>query len=229
MILYVVATPIGNLKDISQRALEILNEVDLILAEDTRHSRKLLNFYNIKKPLISYYQHSPLKRLKEIKKYLQEGKKLALMCDAGTPGISDPAGKLIEYLYQEIPEIKIIPIPGPTALTAALSVSGFSADQFLFVGFPPKKKKRKKFFEEVLKYQKTIVIYESPYRLIKTLEDLEKEIKIQKQERKIFVIKEITKCFEKSWRGEIKNVVTTLKKEKICGEFVIVLSPVLKN
>lgn len=231
MILYVVATPIGNLKDISQRALGILKEADLILAEDTRRTRKLLNFYKIQKPLLSYHQHSKLRRLKEIKDYLVKGKNLALVCDAGTPGISDPAGKLIDYLYQEIPGIRILPIPGPTALTAGLSVSGFPADRFLFAGFPPKKRKRQRFFQEILLYPGTIVIYESPYRLLKTLMEINQEMSQQNQKRKVLVIKEISKEFESSWRGKIEEVIKLLEleKEKIKGEFIIILGPKLKN
>jgi len=226
MTLYIVATPIGNLKDISQRALEVLNEADLILAEDTRHSRNLLNFYNIKKPIISYHQHSKRSKLQEIKRHLISGKKIALICDAGTPGISDPAGKLVRYLSKEIPKIKITPIPGPSALIAALSVSGFPANQFLFAGFPPAKRKRKRFFKEALKYPGTIVIFESPHRLRKSLDALAEEMKTQRQQREIFLIKEISKRFEKCWRGEVTEVFGLLKEKKLQGEFVIVLSPI---
>lgn len=227
MILYIVATPIGNLRDISQRALEVFKEVGLILAEDTRRAQKLLAFFEIKKPLLSYHQHSKSKRLNEIKELLVKDRKLALVCNAGTPGISDPGAKLIEYLVKEIPEIKIIPIPGPSALTAALSVCGFPANQFLFFGFPPTKRKRKKFFQESLSYPKTIALFESPYRIVKTLKDIKDEIRVQKQHREIFLTKEISKRFEKSWRGDIEEVINGLKKDKIQGEFVIVLGPII--
>ncbi|MDP2820897.1 MAG: 16S rRNA (cytidine(1402)-2'-O)-methyltransferase [bacterium] len=225
MKLFIVATPIGNLSDFSKRAKETLEQVDLILAEDTRQTAKLLNFFGIEKPIISYHQHSKLMKLEQIKGLLLDNKNLALACDSGTPGISDPAGELIDFLHKEIPQIEIIPIPGPSAIISALSVCGFSANQFLFVGFPPTKTKRKKFFEEALKYTKTIVFYESPFRLIKTLENIKEELEKNSQKRKIFVIKEISKMFEKSWRGEIDTVIKNLKSEKIRGEFVIILSP----
>jgi len=228
MRLFVVATPIGNLSDISNRAIETLRLVDLILAEDTRQSSKLLSFFNIKKPLLSYHQHSKLAKLDKIKELLLEEKNLALVCDAGTPGISDPAGELVEFLVQEIPEIEIIPIPGPSAVASALSVCGFSANQFLFAGFAPAKTKRKKFFTESLAYPKTIVFYESPYRIIKTLENIKEELEIKKENRKIFVIKEISKKFEKSWRGQVDIILERLKNENTKGEFVIILSPIIK-
>lgn len=228
MKLFIIATPIGNLGDFSKRAKETLEQVDLILAEDTRQTAKLLGFFGIKKPLISYHQHSKLVKLEQIKGFLLDNKNLALVCDSGTPGISDPAGELIDFLNKEIPQVEIIPIPGPSAIISALSVCGFSANQFIFAGFPPTKTKRKKFFEETLKYPKTIVFYESPFRIIKTLENIKEELDKNNQKRNIFVIKEISKMFEKSWREEIDEIIKNLKSEKIRGEFVIILSPIFK-
>jgi len=145
MNLYIIATPIGNLSDLSFRSLDILKGVDLILCEDTRVTKKLLNRYEISKPTASYHQHSKLNKNKYILEELKKGKNLALVSDAGTPTISDPGAKLIEYLVKELPVLNIIPIPGPSALISALSVSGFSADKFIFLGFPPVKNKGKIF------------------------------------------------------------------------------------
>ena len=145
--LYILATPIGNLADITLRALEILRSVDFILCEDTRVTKKLLEHYKTDKPLISYHQHSKLQKMEEIKKMLEQGKNLALVSDAGTPGISDPGGLLIEYIHEKLPETKIVPIPGASAVAAALSICGFPADKFIFLGFPPNKKGRQNFFK----------------------------------------------------------------------------------
>jgi len=146
--LYIVATPIGNLEDLSFRALRILSEVDLILCEDTRVTKKLLDRYQIKTPTLSYHQHSKLKKVDYILELLRKGKNLALVSDAGTPGISDPGNKLISEIMRQLGiQVKIIPVPGPSAVIAAASISGFPTDKFIFLGFPPTKKKRKKFFE----------------------------------------------------------------------------------
>lgn len=225
--LYIVATPIGNLKDITLRAIEILKEVDFILCEDTRTTKKLLNYYQIRKPLISYHQHSKLKKIEEIVKLLKEGKNLALVSEAGTPGISDPGNKLIKLLITnyQLP-INIVPIPGPSAITTALSISGLPTDKFVFLGFPPKKRKRKKFFEEVIKAKYPVVFYESPYRIIKSLYNLrETEAKEEtKLTRNIVVCRELTKKFEKIYRGTIEEVIEKIKNDKIKGEFVIVVN-----
>ena len=226
MNLYIVSTPIGNLKDITQRALEILRGVDLILAEDTRITLKLLNHYQISKPLLSYHQHSPLKRYQEIKNLLLKNKNIALVCDAGTPGIADPSGQLIQFLTQNnIPNLKIIPIPGPSALTAALSIAGFYADRFLFLGFPPTKNKRRKFFQRVIQEPETVIIYEGPHRILKTLQDLQRIMEEEKNYRQLVVCKELTKQFEKIYRDSIKEILTKLQKEKIRGEWIIILGP----
>ena len=177
--LFIVSTPIGNLEDISQRALRILKEADLILCEDTRVTKKLLDHYQIKTPTLSYHQHSKLQKTEYIINLLKGGRNLALVSDAGTPGISDPGNKLIEEIIHyndrsaQIMELKIVPVPGPSAVTCAASISGFPMDKFIFMGFPPVKEKRKKFFEEVLNSKYPLIFYESPYRIIKTLSELQ--------------------------------------------------------
>jgi len=224
--LYIVATPIGNLKDITLRAIEVLKNSEIILCEDTRVSKKLLNYYQIKKPLLSYHQHSGPKKVEKIISLLKEGKTISLICDAGTPGIADPAGKLIEEITKKAPQIEIKPIPGPSALTAALSAAGLPANQFVFLGFLPKRKKRKAILEKILtKEEKTIVFYESPFRIIKTLSEMEEIDKENNLNHQTIVFKELTKKFEKTWRGNsIKEVLEKMNKEnKIKGEFVIVL------
>lgn len=217
MTLYIVATPIGNLKDITLRALEVLKEVDFIICENPFHSLKLLNYYQIKKPLIKYQEHSSLRQIRKISQLLKEGKKLALISDAGTPGIADPGNKLISWLLNNLEGIKIIAIPGPSSLIAGLSISGFPTNQFLFLGFPPKKK-RKKFFERIKKAEETVVFYESPYRLLKTLKELEENF----SQGEVVIIKELTKIFEKVYRGSLEKVILFLEKEKIQGEYLII-------
>jgi len=218
--LYVVATPIGNLEDLTLRALRILKEVDLILCEDTRRTQKLLNFYQIKKKLLSYHQHSKLKRIEEIIDLLKRGKNLALVSDSGTPSISDPGGKLIEKIFETFGDsVKIVPIPGPSAITSIASISGFPMDKFLFLGFLPKKKKKKEFLEEILKSKYPVIFFESPYRILKTLEELE----ILNPDFKIVVARELTKKFETIYRGKVGEVKEKIKKDKIKGEFTIVV------
>ena len=221
--LYILATPIGNLDDLSFRALKVLKEVDLILCEDTRVTKKLLTHFQISKPTISYHQHSKLTKLEYILKEIKVGKDLALVSDAGTPCISDPGAKLINYLLENLPDLKIISIPGPSALISALSISGFSVDKFIFLGFPPNKKKRKKFFKEVSDIKKTVVFYESIHRIKKTLDNLKDVLEI---ERKVIVCRELTKKFETVYRGNIEKIIeqiNSLPKEELRGEFVIVI------
>ncbi len=226
--LYVMATPIGNLEDVSARALRILKEVDLILCEDTRTTKKLLTRYQINRLTISYHQHSRLTKIKYILEQLKRGQDLALVSEAGTPGISDPGAKLINYLVDQLPDLKVIPIPGPSALISALSISGLSADKFVFLGFPPAKKKRKKFFEEVVQAKYTVVFYESPHRILKTLEELSFVIANSvkdgaKQSCPLVVCRELTKKFETIYRGQIEEIIDQIKKDKIKGEFVVIV------
>lgn len=217
--LYIVATPIGNLGDITLRALEILKSVDFILCEDTRVTKKLLDRYEIQTPTISYHEHSKLSKTEKIVELLEAGKNLALVSDAGTPGISDPGGKLIEYVRSWTPHIKIVPVPGASAVTAAASIAGISMDKFVFMGFPPAKKKRKKFFEEVVSSKYPVIFYESPHRIMKSLAELV-EISAGAQ---VVVCRELTKKFETIYRGTVEEVLQKLKSEKIRGEFVVVV------
>ncbi|MDD5071768.1 MAG: 16S rRNA (cytidine(1402)-2'-O)-methyltransferase [Patescibacteria group bacterium] len=171
--LYIVGTPIGNLEDISLRALRILGEVDFVLCEDTRVTKKLLEHYKIKTPTISYHQHSDLSKTDYILDLLGQGKDLALVADAGTPGISDPGGKLVQAVSEKFGEdMKIESIPGPSAITAALSISGIPTDKFIFMGFPPHKKGRQTFLKKIIESNYPVVVYESKHRIIKFLEEL---------------------------------------------------------
>lgn len=216
--LYIVSTPIGNLEDVSKRALRILSEVDLILCEDTRTTKKLLNHYEIKTLTLSYHQHSELKKVEDIIQLLSEGKNLALVSDAGTPGISDPGNKLIELAIRKLGNnVKIVPVPGASAVTVAASVAGFPMDKFVFLGFPPVKKKRRKFFEEVVGSKYPVIFYESPHRIIKSLTELD----VINNQLLIVVCRELTKKFETIYRGTIEEVLEKLRKEKIRGEFVV--------
>ena len=240
--LYVVATPIGNLEDITLRALRILKEVDFLLCEDTRVTKKLLGHYQIDKPLISYHQHSDAKKVGEIVELLREGKNLAFVTDAGTPGISDPGNELIYAVLRQaqdkqMPDVKVVPIPGPSALTAVASIAGFPMDKFVFLGFPPAKKGRKKFFEGVVRAEHPVIFYESPYRILKSLEELKTTLRqdsgqvnyppsgdLPKGDKlKTVVGRELTKKFETIYRGTIDEVVEQLRGSEVRGEFVVVV------
>jgi len=225
---YIVATPIGNLEDLTFRALRILQEVDLILSEDTRITKKLLDHYKIKTPTSSYHQYTKLQKIEYIVNLLKKGKNLALVSDAGVPGISDPGNLLINEIIKKLKtEVKIIPIPGPSALTTAASISGFPMDKFLFLGFPPSKRKRKKFFKEVLNSKYSIIFYESPYRILKTLQELKLETENYHLEPEIVVCRELTKKFEIIYRGKIKEILNQLEKNKIKGEFIIIIPKIM--
>jgi len=218
--LYIVATPIGNLEDLTFRALRVLKGVDLILCEDTRVTKKLLDHYQIKTPTLSYHQHSKLKKVEYIIQLLKAGKNLALVSDAGTPGISDPGNKLVNAIITSPGLVrKIVSVPGPSAVTTAASISGFPMDKFIFLGFPPTKRKRKKFFEEVLSSKYPVVFYESPYRILKTL----KELSSFTENREIVVCRELTKKFETIYRGRIEKVIKEIEKDQARGEFVVVV------
>jgi 16S rRNA (cytidine1402-2'-O)-methyltransferase len=217
-ICYIIATPIGNLEDISLRALRVLKEVDLILCEDTRQTQKLLFHYKITKPTLSYHQHSKLHKINYIIGLLKDGKKIALVSDAGTPGISDPGNLLIEKISERFKdEVAIIPIPGACSAVAALSICGYDANKFLFMGYPPIKNKRKKFFEEINSSSHTVVLYESPYRFLKTLAELN-------QNSQIVVCRELTKKFESIYRGSVAKILKNWNEDETKGEFVIVVS-----
>ena len=225
--LFIVSTPVGNLEDLSFRALRILREVDLILCEDTRVTKKLLNHYETKTQTLSYHQHSKLQKINYILKLLKEGKNLALVSDAGTPGISDPGNKLISEIVEKVETVEIVPIPGASAVTAAASISGFPMDKFLFLGFPPTKRKRKKFFDEVVNSKYPVIFYESPYRIIKTLNELRNTMNNeQRTMNNIVVCRELTKKFETIYRGRIEEVMEKIEKDKIKGEFVIIFNKI---
>ncbi|MBI2436903.1 MAG: 16S rRNA (cytidine(1402)-2'-O)-methyltransferase [Candidatus Magasanikbacteria bacterium] len=217
-ILYIVATPIGNLGDITARALEVLKNVNFVLCEDTRVTKNLLTHFGILTSTMSYHQHSGEKKIAEIIKLLEEGKNLALVTDAGTPGISDPGNKLIADLKISNAEFRVIPIPGPSAVITALSVSGFPTDKFVFMGFPPHKNGRKKYFEEIATMKYTVALYESCHRIKKTLTELGE---VCTPDRKVCVCRELTKKFETKYRGSITEVLDMDIKEK--GEFVIII------
>lgn len=222
--LYIVATPIGNLNDITQRAIDTLKAVDLVLSEDTRVTKKLLMHYEIDKHTMSYHQQSGDYKKAEILKMLLEGKDIALVTDAGTPGVSDPGNELIDFVLSGSPEIKIVPIPGPSSLTTALSVCGFNVKSFLFLGFWPKKKAGK--LIKIVKDSKAAaVFFESPYRIVKTIELLSAEFG---EDKRIFVGQELTKMYERSLRGTLKDVKESLVSEqkeagRVRGEIVCIL------
>ena len=223
MSLYIVATPIGNLEDISARAVRILGEVDIVLCEDTRVTGKLLQHYGIDAKTMSYHAHSNDSREAEIVDMLREGKTLALVSDAGTPTISDPGVKLVARVRDELPETAVSPIPGPSALMSALSVSGISSARFTFLGFLPHKKGRQTIFNEIAESKETMVFYESTHRIMKALESLNEII----PERTVVVARELTKMFEQVKRGEVKEVYNYFLEntDKVKGEFVVIVAP----
>tara|TARA_B100000427_G_scaffold41965_1_gene30628 strand:- start:598 stop:1290 length:693 start_codon:yes stop_codon:yes gene_type:complete len=215
--LFVVGTPIGNLEDITLRAISTLQNVDLILAEDTRNSKKLLSAHNIDTKMMSYHEHSNEKETKRIISLLLDGKNLALISDAGTPTISDPGYGLIRDCIKK--EIKIIPIPGASAITTAMSVSGLPSDSFTFFGFLPQKKGRIKKIKELLNVDNTIILFESPFRLEKTLNQLKEYL----GNRSVVVGRELTKLYEEIIRGNLEDIIKYFSKSKVKGEIVIMI------
>lgn len=217
-ILYIVSTPIGNLKDISLRALEILKNVHLIAAEDTRRTKKLLSYYEIKTCLISYFEYNKRTRADFLLGKLEQGKDIALVSDAGTPLISDPGFYLISLAIKQ--GICLVPVPGASALLTALVVSGASTDRFVFEGYLPRKsKKREICLKEIAKEKRTLILYESPHRLLKTLRDLLNFL----GDKKIAICRELTKKFEEIKREKISELIAHFEKKGIKGEFVIVI------
>ena len=224
--LYIVATPIGNLEDISLRALKILSEVFICAAEDTRKTKILFNHHQIKTKLTSYHRFSERKKLNYLIGLLKEGNDLALVSDAGTPLISDPGLLLVKEAISL--GIKISPLPGPSSVTAALSVSGFNSDNFIFVGFPPRKKnERLSFIKNLVKEQRTLILFESGIRIKKLLEDISEN----SPQKNIFIAREISKMYETFYRGEIKEIINELSKSKFGskGEFVLVFEEISKK
>ena len=221
--LYIVATPIGNLEDITLRALRILKEVDVILCEDTRVTRKLLSHFGISTKTESYHSQSTFSKVEKIMGLLREGKNMALVSDSGTPTISDPGSHLLSLVEEELGEnVVIVPIPGPSALIAALSVSAFPASDFVFLGFLPHKKGRETLFKEIAESKRTMVFYESPHRVEKALVSLRK---VCGPSRHIAVARELTKMFEEVVRGTTEEAVSYFadNPDKIRGEFVIIV------
>lgn len=225
-LLSVVATPIGNLADISLRALTVLREADFILCEDTRVTKKILNNYQISTPTISYHQYSDQNKLEKIFAFLRADKKLALVTDAGTPGVSDPGAYLVSAIRQEFAEqIKIESIPGPSALTAALALAGQGFDRFLFLGFLPHKKGRQTLIKEIITSSYPVVLYESKHRILKLLQELHDFSFAKDTKLSIFLARELTKLHESLYEGEPNEVLTKLKltPNNLKGEFVVLI------
>lgn len=216
--LYIIATPIGNLKDLTFRAKEVLESVDLIACEDTRHSGILLKHYNISKPLLSFHSHSGQAKVDKIIEHLKRGDDVALISDAGTPGISDPAYILIQAALKN--DIDVIPIPGASAVITALCASGLPTDKFLYLGFLPIKKGRQTLFKSMADSPYTVVFYESPHRLLKTVGELKQHLK---PETKITIAKELTKIHETFFRGTVADIEKKLPLGKPKGEYVIMI------
>lgn len=212
--LYIVATPIGNMDDMTLRARDILESVDFIACEDTRHTRILLDRYDLKTKTISYHQHSGEAKIEQIIGWMEEGKDVAIVTDAGTPGISDPGSKLISRAIDQ--GVEVTSVPGPTAFVTALSISGFDTSEFTFIGFLPHKKGRQTKLKEIQAEERTIVLYESVHRIKKLLKELDEFI----PDRKICVARELTKKFEEIYRGKPSEIMEIVKEK---GEFVVVI------
>lgn len=219
--LYIVATPIGNLDDITFRAINTLKEVDFIVCEDTRHTLKLLNHFEIKKTLISYHQHSKLQKIDYLISLLKQEKNLAVVSDAGTPALSDPGGVLVEKVVEALGrEVEIIPVPGVSALTTLISVAGLPTDKFEFLGFLPHKKGRQTLIKKIGEASQTVIFYESTHRIMKTLTALED---VLGKKRRVVIGRELTKKFETIYRGSINEVTSALAGDKVKGEFVVIV------
>lgn len=219
-ILYVVATPIGNLKDITLRAIEVLKEADVIAAEDTRHTKILTDHHGINTPLTSYFEHNKITKGDYLIKFLKEGKDIALVSDAGTPGISDPGAHIIGLAIKN--GISVVGIPGPTAFVLGLVVSGAPTDRFVFEGFlPSKSAARKKRLSQFKDEKRTVIFYESPHRILKTLYDILETL----GDIRISVMRELTKKFEEILRDKVSVLIANFEKGKPRGEFLVVLNP----
>ncbi|MHA4988483.1 16S rRNA (cytidine(1402)-2'-O)-methyltransferase [Cetobacterium somerae] len=215
--LYIVATPIGNLDDITLRAIKTFEEVDFVFAEDTRVTKKLLNHLGIEKIVYRYDEHTKMHQVSNIANMLENGNKIALVTDAGTPCISDPGFEVVDEALKR--GIKVVPIPGPSAMTAAASVAGISTRRFCFEGFLPKKKGRQTLLKSLASEERTIVIFESPHRIEKTLRDIETFIGI----REVVIVREITKIYEEILRGTTTELIEKLSKNPVKGEIVLLI------
>ncbi|MDA0349796.1 MAG: 16S rRNA (cytidine(1402)-2'-O)-methyltransferase [Verrucomicrobia bacterium] len=219
--LYLVATPIGNLGDISKRALEILKRCDLIACEDTRTSGKLLKHFEIKKPLISYHEHNEIHQASVLADKIDAGSSIALISDAGTPAVSDPGFRLVRECRKR--NLNVSPIPGPSAALAALSVSGLPSDSFTYVGFlPAKSAARKRFFNEIKDTSRTHIVFESNHRILKFLNDF---LEILGPDHVLCVARELTKLHETIFTGPAVEVIESVKQRSTKGEFVVVIAP----
>ena len=216
--IYLIPTPIGNLEDMTLRAIRILKEVDLILAEDTRVSQKLLKHYEIETPLQSFHMHNEHKKVSKVVKQVLHGKTIALISDAGTPGISDPGYLLVFHALKE--GIHVECLPGATALIPALVQSGLPADRFIFEGFLPPKKGRQSRLEQMAQEPRTLVFYESPHKLLKTIHQM---IPFFGADRKVSIVRELSKKFESNFRGDLKEALDFFEKNPPKGEFVVVV------
>ncbi len=224
-ILRVVGTPIGNLEDISLRALRVLKESDFILCEDTRVTKKLLDNYKISTPTISYHQHSGDLKIEKIIALLDEGKNLSLVSDAGTPGISDPGGKLVSLVREKLPEALIESVPGVSALTSAVSIAGSGFDRFLFLGFLPHKKGRQTMLRSIFQSDYPAIVYESKHRVLKLLEEIIKMNEELSLKLEIIVARELTKMYESLYVGTPEEILKKLniKESNLKGEFVVLI------
>jgi 16S rRNA (cytidine1402-2'-O)-methyltransferase len=220
--LYIVPTPIGNLEDITLRAVRILKEVDLVLCENTSITQRLFEEYDISTKTSVFYAKTGIKNIEKIVQMLEDGKQIALVSDAGTPTISDPGVLLVDKVRTELPDVNIVALPGSSALTTALSTSGITSAQFVFLGFLPHKKGRETLFKEIKDSTRTMVFYESVHRIEKTLDSLSK---ILDSKRKVVVARELTKMYEEVIRGNIEMVKNYFrrKKDKVRGEFVVIV------
>jgi len=222
-ILNVVSTPIGNLEDISRRAITTLTNSDIIVAEDTRHTKKLLNHYNISAFIISYFEHNKHQQIPKILNFLKEGKNISLVSDAGTPGISDPAYRLVRQAINE--NIKIQSVPGASSVLAALIPSGLPTDRFIFEGFLPPKKGRKRILDNLSKFDGTVIFFENPKRLHRTLND----ILVSFGERPCVLARELTKIHEEFLRDNISNMISNIDNISLKGEMVVLIGKDDKN
>jgi 16S rRNA (cytidine1402-2'-O)-methyltransferase len=218
--LYLVATPLGNLEDITVRALRLLGEADLIACEDTRHTAKLLHHYGIDKPTISYHQHNEAARAGELVQRLEQGAQIILVTDAGTPGISDPGHRLVSLCLEK--QVPVIPIPGPSAVIAALTASGLPAEEFLFAGFlPSRPTARRKALQTLARENRTLVLYEAPHRLVDTLSDALEYM----GRRQAVIAREMTKIHEEFLRGDLAELLVRMQQQPVRGEITLVIGP----
>ena len=221
--LYIVSTPIGNLKDATYRSLELLSDVDLIAAEDTRRTGVLLKHYEIKTPLTSFNSYNQAKKSNRLIARLKEGHNLALVSDAGTPGVSDPLYHLVRAALAEY--VSVVSLPGPSAVLAALTISGLPVNRFVFEGFLPRKKGRKKLIEDLVQEKRTIVLFESPHRIAKTLNELYQAM----GDRKAVLARELTKIHEEVIRGTLEDLAVVAEEQKLKGEITLVISGVPRD